>query len=109
MMNKELSIFEKIINKIIPAVVIYETESIIVIQDINPQAKIHFLIIPKEKFKNISDIPLEKMNIIKDMFLVIQYLANNIDGAREYKLLINNGEKAGQCINHLHIHFLSGY
>lgn len=105
----QLSIFEKIIQRTIPATIIYETNTVIVIKDINPQAPIHFLIIPKEKFKHISDISFEKTDIIKDMFLVIQHLANTIKGAQEYKIIINNGESAGQCIFHLHIHFLSGY
>ena len=105
----QFSIFEKIIQRIIPATIIYETKTVIVIKDINPQADIHFLIIPKEKFKNISDISIDKISIIDDIFLVIQYLASTIEGAIDYKIIINNGEKAGQSVSHLHFHFLSGY
>jgi histidine triad (HIT) family protein len=105
----QLSIFEKIIQRLIPGNIIYETDSIIVIKDINPQANIHFLIIPKEKFKDISDITIEKIDIIKDIFLAVKYLSNNIEDAKEYKLIINNGTKAGQSIPHLHVHFLAGY
>lgn len=105
----ELTIFEKIIARIIPSTIIYETENIIVIKDINPQAPIHFLIISKEKFENISSIPKSKMHIIQDIFNIIQHLASTIDNANQYKLIINNGEKAGQIIHHLHIHFLAGF
>jgi histidine triad (HIT) family protein len=109
MNSNQLNIFEKIIHKIIPATIIYETNNIIVIKDINPQANIHLLIIPKEKFNDISNIPIEKIDIIKEIFLTIQYLSNHIENAKEYKIIINNGIKAGQTISHLHIHFLSGY
>lgn len=109
MKSNQLNIFEKIIQKIIPATIIYETDNIIVIKDINPQANIHLLIIPKEKFKDISNISFEKIGIIQDIFLTIQYLANHIENAKEYKIIINNGIKSGQTIPHLHIHFLSGY
>jgi histidine triad (HIT) family protein len=105
----QLTIFEKIIKRIVKSKIIYETETIIVIEDIKPLAPIHYLIISKELFKHCSYIPVEKMFIIQDMFLAVQYLANNILYAKEYKLIINNGSSAGQCVFHLHMHFLSGF
>jgi histidine triad (HIT) family protein len=109
MNHNQLTVFEKIIERILPATIIYETTSIIVIKDINPQAPIHFLIIPKEKHINISDIQINKMQIAQEIFLTAQYLSHHIENAKEYKLIINNGEKAGQVVPHLHVHFLSGY
>ncbi len=102
-------IFLKIIDRKIPADIIYETEFIIVIKDINPQAPIHFLIIPKKQFKTISDIPKEEFFYFSEIFTAIQYLSKTIPKADQYKIIINNGEKAGQCIFHLHIHFLAGF
>lgn len=108
-MNKELSIFEKIIKRIISADILFEDDYVIVIKDINPQAPIHYLIIPKEKFLDVNAIPINKIFIIEKMFIVAQYISKNISGASEYKLTINNGARAGQCIFHLHMHFLSGF
>lgn len=103
------SLFLKIINREIDSDIIYETEFVIVIKDINPQAPIHFLVIPKKKFKTISDIPKEEFFYFSELFAAIQYLSKTIPNADQYKIIINNGEKAGQCIFHLHIHFLAGF
>lgn len=103
------NLFLKIINRELPAEIIYETDFIIVIKDINPQAPIHFLIIPKKKFETISHISLDDFIYIDQMFLAAQYISKTVVNANQYKLIINNGEKAGQCIFHLHMHFLSGY
>lgn len=103
------SIFTKIINREIASEIIYETNKVIVIKDIFPQATIHFLIIPKFCFKDISDIKEQEMHYLLEMFLAAQHLAINIENCYDYKLIINNGKKAGQCIFHLHMHFLSGF
>lgn len=105
----EESIFSKIINRKIPAEIIYETEHIIVIKDINPQAPIHLLVIPKKNFKTISDISPADFFYISKLFETIQHLSKTIPQADQYKIIINNGEKAGQCVFHLHIHFLAGF
>ena len=103
------SLFLKIINREIDSDIIYETEFVIVIKDINPQAPIHFLVIPKKKFKTISDIPKEEFFYFCELFAAVQHLSKTIPNADQYKIIINNGEKAGQCILHLHIHFLAGF
>lgn len=106
---KEKTIFQKIIDKEIPSDIIYESDTIIVICDINPQASIHYLIIPKENFITVSDIPSEKMNIMIDMCNTAKWLSCKDELHSNYKLIINNGRKAGQCIFHLHMHFLAGF
>lgn len=103
------SLFLKIINREIDSDIIYETEFVIVIKDINPQAPIHFLVIPKKKFKTISDIPPADFFYLSKLFETIQHLSKTIPQADQYKIIINNGEKAGQCVFHLHIHFLAGF
>lgn len=108
-MGEGLSIFEKIIKRLIYADIFFEDDYLIVIRDINPQAPIHYLIIPKEKFLDVNAIPIDKIFIIEKMFLAAQYISKNISGASQYKLIINNGPAAGQCIFHLHMHFLSGF
>lgn len=110
-MNNEIkkTLFLKIIDREIPAEIVYENEYLIVIKDIHPQAAIHLLIIPKIPFYNISFISEDKFIYLEKMFLAIQYLSKTVPGATEYKLIINNGPSAGQCINHLHMHFLAGF
>ena len=103
------TLFLKIINRELPAEIIYENEFVIVIKDIHPQAPIHYLIIPKKQFKTISDIPSNEFIYIDELFKAAQQLSKTIKNAEEFKLIINNGEKAGQCIFHLHMHFLSGF
>jgi histidine triad (HIT) family protein len=85
-----------------------ENEAIIAIEDINPQAKIHYLIIPKVHIENISDIDhLKYPDIGSQMFKMAQKLSNNIKNNQGFKFLINNGYESGQRVFHLHAHFLS--
>lgn len=102
------SIFTKIIKKEIPSNIVAETEDLIVIKDINPKAPIHFLIIPKKQISNI--IEMEELDFIygKHIFSMAKYLSENIPGAKEFKLIMNNGKSAGQVVFHAHVHFLAG-
>lgn len=101
------TVFEKIISKELESKIIYENDKILVINDINPQAPIHYLILPKKKYINISDIPIEEINIVGDMCKVAQILAKKGNENISYRLIINNGSSAGQIIFYLHMHFLS--
>lgn len=105
----EKTIFQKIINREIPAEIIEETEKLIVIKDISPQAPIHLLIIPKKNFENISKMEIGDEDFGKEIFLMAKNLSKKLKNAEEFKLLINNGYKAGQRIFHLHAHFMAGY
>ena len=102
------SIFSKIINREIKSEIIAENDNIIVIKDINPQAPIHLLIIPKKEFENIATMKNEESIYGQYIFEMANYLSKTIPGANNFKLLINNGKEAGQCIFHIHAHFLSG-
>jgi histidine triad (HIT) family protein len=102
------TVFEKIILKKISADIIYENDCVLVIKDIAPQAPIHYLILPKKKYVNVSDIPHDELGIMQEMFRVAQILASRDGGVpRSYKLIINNGANAGQVVFYLHMHFLS--
>ncbi len=108
-MNTQKSIFSKIIDREIPAEIITETEYLIVIKDISPQAPIHFLIIPKKNIENITTMNEKDFELGEKIFSMANWLSKNISGASQFKLLINNGYEAGQRVFHLHAHFMSGF
>ena len=103
-----LTLFEKIINKEIPAEIIYEDDFSIVIEDINPQAPTHLLIIPKKVIPKLSDASTEDQNILGHLMLVAGKIAKQLELDETFRLVINNGAKAGQSVFHLHLHLLSG-
>ncbi len=102
-------IFCKIVSGDIPSKKIYEDENILVIEDINPQALIHVLIITKEHIKSANHLTKENIDVIGKMFLAAKVVAKqmNIDESG-YRLINNCGTDGGQSVNHLHIHLLGG-
>ena len=103
-----LTLFEKIINKEIPAEIIYEDDISIVIEDINPQAPTHLLIIPKKVIPKLSDASTEDQDILGHLMLVAGKIAKQLELDETFRLVINNGAKAGQSVFHVHLHLLSG-
>lgn len=101
------SIFTKIISREIPSTIVYEQENIIVIKDINPQAKTHLLIIPKKEIPTINDLMQEDRELLADMFFVAKKVAKDLKIDEWYKLHFNVWEKWGQEVMHIHLHLLS--
>lgn len=102
------TLFEKIINREIPAEIIYEDDLSIVIKDIQPQAPTHLLIIPKKVIPKLSDASNNDELILGHLMLVAGKVANQLDLNDTFRIVINNGAKAGQSVFHLHLHLLSG-
>ena len=102
------TLFEKIIDKEIPAEIIYEDEIAIVIKDINPQAPTHLLIIPKKVIPKLSDSSDDDKNVLGHLMLIARDISNELGLDETFRLVVNNGAKAGQSVFHLHIHLLSG-
>ena len=100
------TIFTKIINREIPAKIIFEDELSIIIEDISPQAPLHYLAIPKKEIIGISDLDNKDNEIIGHLMLTIKKQMQNIN-VSDYILVINNGSEAGQTVFHLHIHILA--
>ena len=103
-----LTLFEKIINKEIPAEIIYEDDGSVVIEDINPQAPTHLLIIPKKVIPKLSDASNEDQEILGHLMLVAGKIADQLGLDETFRLVVNNGAKAGQSVFHLHLHLISG-
>ena len=102
------TLFEKIINREISADIIYEDDLSIVIKDIQPQAPTHLLIIPKKVIPKLSDASNNDELILGHLMLVAGKVAHQLDLNDTFRIVINNGAKAGQSVFHLHLHLLSG-
>lgn len=103
------TIFTKIINREIPAQIVYENEEIIAINDINPQAPIHILIIPKKVIPTINDLNPEDAELVGKMFLVAKKIAKEKGVDQDgYRLVFNVNEGAGQTVFHIHLHLMGG-
>jgi len=102
------TLFEKIIKKEIPADIIYEDDISIVIKDINPQAPTHLLIIPKKVIPKLSDANKEDQAILGHLMLVAGKMSRQLELDDTFRLVVNNGAKAGQSVFHLHLHLMSG-
>lgn len=102
-----MSIFTKIINREIPAEIIFENDRIIVIKDIQPQAKTHLLIIPKKEIPTINDLESQDAELLSEMFFVAKKIAKDLEISEGYKLHFNVWEKGWQEVMHIHLHLLS--
>ena len=100
------SIFTKIINREIPAEIVFESDTIIVIKDINPEAKTHLLIIPKEEIPSINDIDENNHELLVELFTTAKNLAKQLGVSEWYKLHFNVWPLA-QDVMHIHLHLLS--
>jgi len=102
-------IFCKIISREIPAQIVYETESVIAFNDINPVSREHILIVPKKHIESVDDISAADNEIIAELFQCARKIAKLKNLAEDgYRLIINNGRAAGQEVLHLHLHILGG-
>ena len=102
------SIFSKIKNKEIPGNVIYEDDKCFALEDINPQAPIHILIVPHKEIAKISDSTSEYIELLVHLLLVSKTIAQKYELENNYRLVINNGAGAGQSVFHIHVHLMGG-
>ena len=107
------NIFAKILRKEIPCKKIYEDEFVLSFEDINPQKKIHVLVIPKGKYIDFDDFIAnassdEMVGLLKGINNVAKKLGISIDTGKGYRALVNIGENGGQEVPHLHYHLFGG-
>ena len=103
-------LFCKIINKEIPSEFIFEDDSFVVFKDINPQAPVHLLIVPKKHIRSINDIKLKDYQIISEIIVVAKNMAKEQGIDRSgYKLVFNVEKGGGQEIFHIHLHLIGGW
>ena len=103
------SIFEMILDKEIESEIIYEDDEIFAINDINPVAPVHILVVPKKRINTINDLSEEDQNLVGKIVLVAKNLAmkNNISQSG-YRLLWNTNKDAMQTVFHIHLHLIGG-
>ena len=104
----ERSIFTKIIDGEIPADILYQDDVCFCIKDIQPQAPTHVLLIPRKPIQKLADASQEDREILSHLMLKAGDIARMLDIDDAFRLIVNNGEAAGQTVFHLHLHILAG-
>ena len=106
---KNGSVFTKIINRELPAEIVYEDEIIIAFVPLRKQAPVHLLIVPKKEIYTINDLEEEDELVMGKMFLVAKHLAKEFGVSESgYRLSVNTNEDSGQSVFHIHMHLLGG-
>ncbi|MDX1459562.1 MAG: histidine triad nucleotide-binding protein [Xanthomonadales bacterium] len=102
-------LFLKIIQREIPAEIIYETDEVLAFRDINPQAPTHVLIIPKRRIATVNEIQDSDASLMGRLFIAAREIASQ-EGVEEqgYRLVMNCNAAAGQTVFHVHLHLLGG-
>ena len=102
------NIFQKIIDRKIPAKIAYEDERCLAFHDVNPQAPVHVLIIPRKVIATHAEVSEEDKELLGHLHLVAARLAKQLGLEQGYRLVLNCQEQAGQTVPHLHLHLLGG-
>jgi len=102
----EETLFTKIINGNIPAEILFEDDHCICIRDINPQAPTHVLVIPRKPLPRLIDATEDDKALLGHLMLKVGEIARELGIERAFRVVINNGESAGQTVFHLHLHIL---
>jgi histidine triad (HIT) family protein len=107
--QEEMCVFCKIVNKELPAKVVYEDDLVMAFHDINPQAPVHILIVPKEHIPTVNDLEEKHKELIGHIFLVARKIAQDMGFAEKgYRILVNCNRDGGQEIYHIHYHLFAG-
>lgn len=102
------TIFKRIIDKEIPANIIYEDDVCLAFHDVHPQAPVHVLLIPKEEIASLAAATPEQQTLLGHLQLVLQKLARDLHLDGGYRVVTNCGNDGGQSVPHLHYHLLGG-
>lgn len=103
------TIFDKIIDKSIPAEILYEDDHVLAFSDINPQAPIHFLVIPKTQIVTANDINDNNAELVGKLYVAAAKIAKDMGFANDgYRCVMNCNEHGGQTVYHIHLHVLAG-
>jgi histidine triad (HIT) family protein len=101
-----MTIFEKIIAREIPAEIVLENNKLIAFRDVNPQAPVHVLIVPKRTLPRLADATNSDRELLGDLLLAAAEVAKKLELKGGYRVVINNGPDAGESVPHLHMHLL---
>lgn len=101
-----MTIFEKIIAREIPAQIIWEDDEAIAFHDVDPQAPVHVLIVPKKMIRRLAEAKDDDAVLLGKLLLVARDVARKLKLSKGYRVVINNGPDAGESVPHLHVHVL---
>lgn len=104
----EKTIFAKIIDRELPADIVYEDERCLAFRDVNPQAPMHILLVPKKPIARLVDAADEDGDLMGHLMLTAPAIAREEGYGDAFRLVVNNGEAVGQSVFHLHLHILGG-
>jgi histidine triad (HIT) family protein len=104
----EKTIFKKIIDREIPAKIVYEDEHCMAFEDIHPAAPVHLIVIPKREIASVDDVEAEDEEAVGHLFLAMRKIAAKLGLDNGYRVVTNCGNDAGQVVMHLHFHLLGG-
>lgn len=103
------TVFQKIIDRQIPADIVYEDDHVLAFRDVHPQAPIHLLVIPKKALLNLTAAAPDDLELMGRLLLAVRRVADDAGLAQTgYRVVVNNGRDAGQSVDHLHLHVLGG-
>lgn len=102
------TIFKRIIDKEIPAKILYEDDLCLAFADVNPQAPTHVLVIPKKEVQSVAGLENDDASLAGHLLLVCRNLAKKLGLENGYRIVMNIGPDGGQSVDHLHLHLLGG-
>ena len=108
LMTTQETLFSKIIRKEIPADIVYEDDLALAFRDINPQAPVHILVIPKKPIPKLADAESGDHALMGHLLLTVKRVAEQLGLSNGYRVVINTGNDGGQTVDHLHLHILGG-
>ncbi len=107
-MPSEKTLFQKIADREIPGTFEYEDDLCFAIRDIEPQAPVHILVIPKKPIPRIAEADRESKNLVGHLLLTASEVAKKVGLEAGFRIVINNGCQGGEAVPHLHVHLLGG-
>lgn len=102
------TIFEQIIDREIPADIVHEDDRCIAFNDINPQAPVHILVVPRKPIPKLADAQDDDAELLGHLLRTASRVASDQGYGDAFRLVINNGEAVGQSVFHVHVHVLAG-
>ncbi|MFZ9748028.1 MAG: histidine triad nucleotide-binding protein [Opitutaceae bacterium] len=102
------TVFQRIIDRELPARIEHEDEHCIVLHDLHPQAPVHLLVIPKRLIERVGAAQPEDAQLLGHLLLVAGAMARKLNLAAGFRLVMNHGANGGESVPHLHIHLLGG-
>lgn len=102
------TLFQKIIAREIPAEILHEDDLCVAIRDIQPQAPVHLLVIPKKPLPRVAAAEDGDQALLGHLLLVARRLGNEHDGGKGFRIVVNSGPNGGESVPHMHVHVLAG-